>query len=157
MGKYKVAKVLAIKLDRKAQERRAKTKQMKYYASVAEKAVEDAEKKQQSTVVTKSKKSKKKKTNSKKSKKSKKGKKTKAAQVCHDCTTLPEEYKKQLTTYASGNSGAKRVGTCADCPNWAKDGYCTGKGGKFTPFMAKFCRGSCHQKNPHLKNCGTKK
>merc|ERR1711937_1128234 len=67
---YKIAKVLAIK-----QERRAKTKQMKYYASVAEKAVENAERKAQSKTLKKTKKkTKKKKTKKKKKKKTKKKK-----------------------------------------------------------------------------------
>merc|ERR1712178_163071 len=115
---YKIAKVLAIKLDRKAQERRAKTKQMKYYASVAEKAVENAERKAQSKTL-------------KKTKKKKKSKKKEA--VCKDCVTLPKEYRKQLASYSSGNK--KRVGTCKDCAMWAKDGYCSNT--QFKPFMRK--------------------
>merc|ERR1711981_1141890 len=141
---YKIAKVLAIKLDRKAQERRAKTKQMKYYASVAEKAVENAERKAQSKTLKKTKK----KTKKKKTKK-KKTKKKKA--VCKDCVTLPKEYRKQLASYSSGNK--KRVGTCKDCAMWAKDGYCENK--QFKPFMRKFYRGSCHAKNPKGAHCGT--
>merc|ERR1711871_1893391 len=140
---YKVAKVLAIKLDRKAQERRAKTKQMKYYASVAEKAVENAERKAQSKTLKKKKKKK------KKTKKKKKSKKKEA--VCKDCVTLPKEYRKQLASYSSGNK--KRVGTCKDCAMWAKDGYCSNT--QFKPFMRKFCRGSCHAKNPKGAHCGT--
>merc|ERR1711998_314515 len=147
---YKIAKVLAIKLDRKAQERRAKTKQMKYYASVAEKAVENAERKAQSKTLKKTKKkTKKKKTKKEKTKKKKKSKKTKA--VCKDCVTLPKEYRKQLASYSSGNK--KRVGTCKDCAMWAKDGYCENK--QFKPFMCKFCRGACHAKNPKGAHCGT--
>merc|ERR1712178_628960 len=136
---YKIAKVLAIKLDRKAQERRAKTKQMKYYASVAEKAVENAERKAQSKTLKKN----------KKTKKKKKSKKKEA--VCKDCVTLPKEYRKQLASYSSGNK--KRVGTCKDCAMWAKDGYCSNT--QFKPFMRKFCRGSCHAKNPKGAHCGT--
>merc|ERR1712164_199100 len=117
---YKIAKVLAIKLDRKAQERRAKTKQMKYYASVAEKAVENAERKAQSKTLkkTKKKKTKKKKKKTRKKKTKKKKSKRKEA-VCKDCVTLPKEYRKQLASYSSGNK--KRVGTCKDCAMWAKD------------------------------------
>jgi len=153
-SKYKRAKTLAIKLDRKAQERRNKTKQMKYYAKVAESAVEKAEQKAQKAskkVKKKVTKKTKKKTTKKTKKKTKKTKKK--AQKCFDCKTLPKAYRKQLAAYASASGKKKKAGSCSDCPLWAKDGYCTNK--TFKPFMAKYCRGSCHKKYPKVAYCGT--
>jgi len=163
-NKYKTAKTTAIKLDKKAQERRAKTKQMRYYAKVAEKAVEAAEHAKKHGPKTEHNKHHTKKAakhgkaaahhgyggaHKKAVKHANKAAKH-ANKICVDCTKLPKAYMKQIATYSSG--GVKKAGSCKDCGLWAADGYCSSK--KFSAFMAKYCRGSCHKKFPKAKNCG---
>merc|ERR1712224_127525 len=100
-----------------------------------------------------------KKTKKKKTKKTTKKKKKKKAKSkgkrrqCRDCKHLPAAYRKQLAAYGSASGKKKKAGSCKDCPLWAKDGYCTNK--TFRPFMAKYCRGSCHKKYPKIAYCGT--
>merc|ERR1711871_1753809 len=122
--KYKAKKTEAIKLDKAAQERKAKAKSVKEYAEVAEKAIAKAEAAKKT--VKKTKKAK------KATKKATKGKK------CADCVVLDAAYAKQL-------KGKKNKGSCKDCPTWAKKGFCTSK--LYSPFMSKFCRASCHAQN----------
>merc|ERR1712070_45971 len=136
MGKAK--KTEAIKLDKAAQERKAKAKSVKEYAEVAEKAIAKAEAAKKTVKKTK----KAKKAVKKANKKAAKGKK------CADCVVLDAAYAKQL-------KGKKNKGSCKDCPTWAKKGFCTNK--LYAPFMSKFCRASCHAKNKKAANCGVSK
>merc|ERR1711937_196869 len=159
--KYKAKKTDAIKLDKAAQERKAKAKSVKEYAEVAEKAIAKAEAAKKTVKKTKKAKkaTKKAKKATKKAKKSAKGKKAtkkvkkankKAAKgkKCADCVVLDAAYAKQL-------KGKKNKGSCKDCPTWAKKGFCTSK--LYSPFMSKFCRASCHAQNKKAPNCGVSK
>merc|ERR1712046_21427 len=166
--KYKAKKTEAIKLDKAAQERKAKAKSVKEYAEVAEKAIAKAEAAKKTVKRTKKAKkaTKKAKKATKKAKKSAKGKKaTKKAKKAHkkakkahkkaakgkkcaDCVVLDAAYAKQL-------KGKKNKGSCKDCPTWAKKGFCTSK--LYSPFMSKFCRASCHAQNKKAANCGVSK
>merc|ERR1712070_980114 len=171
MGKAK--KTEAIKLDKAAQERKAKAKSVKEYAEVAEKAIAKAEAAKKTVKKTKkakkaTKKAKKAHKNAKKAhkkakkahKKAKKAAKKAAKAVkkankkaakgkkCADCVVLDAAYDKQL-------KGKKNKGSCKDCPTWAKKGFCTNK--LYAPFMSKFCRASCHAKNKKAANCGVSK
>merc|ERR1719482_702478 len=183
--KYKKMKTKAIKLDKAAQERKAKAKSVKEYAEVAEKAIAKAEAAKKHVKHTrkakkaakKAKKAAKKKSGkgSKAHKKAKKAhkkakkahkkakkaakkvakkavkkanKKAAAGHKCANCVVLPAAYAKSLKT-----KGGK--GSCKDCGTWAKNGYCTSK--TYSPFMAKFCKASCHAKAPKAANCGIKK
>merc|ERR1719506_912988 len=164
--KYKAKKTEAIKLDKAAQERKAKAKSVKEYAEVAEKAIAKAEAAKKTVKKTKkgkkaTKKAKKahkkaKKAHKKAKKAHKKAKKAakkankKAAKgkKCADCVVLDAAYAKQL-------KGKKNKGSCKDCPTWAKKGFCTNK--LYAPFMSKFCRASCHAKNKKAANCGVSK
>lgn len=122
---YKSAKAVAIKLDRKAQERRAKTKQMRYYAKVAEKAVEAAE---HSTTASyggygganKHAKKHAKKLAKKASYGGTKPTTNHKGKKCSDCKTLPKAYLKQMAAYSSGG---KKPGSCKDCGMWAANGH----------------------------------
>merc|ERR1711881_243223 len=169
--KYKKMKTKAIKLDKAAQERKAKAKSVKEYAEVAEKAIAKAEAAKKHVKHTrkakkaakKAKKAAKKKSGkgSKAHKKAKKApkkvakkavkkanKKAAAGHKCANCVVLPAAYAKSLKT-----KGGK--GSCKDCGTWAKNGYCTSK--TYSPFMAKFCKASCHAKAPKAADCGIKK
>merc|ERR1719502_1170963 len=174
--KYKAKKTEAIKLDKAAQERKAKAKSVKEYAEVAEKAIAKAEAAKKTVKKTKkakkaTKKGKKatkkaKKAHKKAKKAHKKAKKAhkkakKAAKAvkkankkaakgkkCADCVVLDAAYAKQL-------KGKKNKGSCKDCPTWAKKGFCTSK--LYSPFMSKFCRASCHAQNKKAANCGVSK
>merc|ERR1719217_1152272 len=170
--KYKAKKTEAIKLDKAAQERKAKAKSVKEYAEVAKKAIAKAEAAKKTVKKTKKAKkaTKKAKKATKKAKKSAKGKKAtkkakkadkKAAKAvkkankkaakgkkCADCVVLDAAYAKQL-------KGKKNKGSCKDCPTWAKKGFCTSK--LYSPFMSKFCRASCHAQNKKAPNCGVSK
>merc|ERR1711977_365766 len=164
--KYKKMKTKAIKLDKAAQERKAKAKSVKEYAEVAEKAIAKAEAAKKHVKHTrkakkaakKAKKAAKKKSGkgSKAHKKAKKAhkkakkanKKAAAGHKCANCVVLPAAYAKSLKT-----KGGK--GSCKDCGTWAKNGYCTSK--TYSPFMAKFCKASCHAMAPKAANCGIKK
>merc|ERR1711970_292282 len=170
---YKKMKTKAIKLDKAAQERKAKAKSVKEYAEVAEKAIAKAEAAKKHVKHTrrakkaakKAKKAAKKKSGkgSKAHKKAKKAhkkakkahkkakkanKKAAAGHKCANCVVLPAAYAKSLKT-----KGGK--GSCKDCGTWAKNGYCTSK--TYSPFMAKFCKAPCHAKAPKAANCGIKK
>merc|ERR1712093_46540 len=129
------------------------------YAEVAEKAIAKAEAAKKHVKHTrkakkaakKAKKAAKKKSGkgSKAHKKAKKAnKKAAAGHKCANCVVLPAAYAKSLKT-----KGGK--GSCKDCGTWAKNGYCTSK--TYSPFMAKFCKASCHAKAPKAANCGVKK
>merc|ERR1711970_1305094 len=148
--KYKKMKTKAIKLDKAAQERKAKAKSVKGYAEVAEKAAKKAKKSAKKKSGKGSKAHKKAKKAHKKAKKAvkKANKKAAAGHKCANCVVLPAAYAKSLKT-----KGGK--GSCKDCGTWAKNGYCTSK--TYSPFMAKFCKASCHAKAPKAANCGIKK
>merc|ERR1719502_1865512 len=146
--KYKAKKTEAIKLDKAAQERKAKAKSVKEYAEVAEKAIAKAEAAKKTVKKTKKAHKKAKKAHKKAKKAHKKAKKAakahkkaakKAAKAvkkaakgkkCADCVVLDAAYAKQL-------KGKKNKGSCKDCPTWAKKGFCTSK--LYSPFMSKFC------------------
>merc|ERR1711937_1036240 len=140
--KYKAKKTEAIKLDKAAQERKAKAKSVKEYAEVAEKAIAKAEAAKKTVKKTKKAEKKAAKAVKKANKKAAKGKK------CADCVVLDAAYAKQL-------KGKKNKGSCKDCPTWAKKGFCTSK--LYSPFMSKFCRASCYAQNKKAANCGVSK
>merc|ERR1719502_1479160 len=134
--KYKAKKTEAIKLDKAAQERKAKAKSVKEYAEVAEKAIAKAEAAKKTVKKTKKAKkaTKKAKKATKKAKKAAKAvkkanKKAAKGKKCADCVVLDAAYAKQL-------KGKKNKGSCKDCPTWAKKGFCTSK--LYSPFMSKF-------------------
>merc|ERR1719310_1113906 len=177
--KYKAKKTEAIKLDKAAQERKAKAKSVKEYAEVAEKAIAKAEAAKK-TVKKAKKATKKAKKATKKAKKSAKGKKAtkkakKAKKAHKKAKKAPKKAAKAVkkankkaakgkkcadcvvldAAYAKQLKGKKNKGSCKDCPTWAKKGFCTSK--LYSPFMSKFCRASCHAQNKKAANCGVSK
>jgi len=119
MNDYRTARKKAISADNAEKEREREKADTKAFKKVAEEAVVKAAAAAASPKSEKKKKSKK-----------KKAKKVKVA--CEDCTTLPKAYQKK---------GPK--GTCADCPTWAKSGFCTNH--QYSDFMADYCKKSCQK------------
>merc|ERR1719353_1465665 len=126
---YRRAKTEAIRADKAEKEREHKERLNKQYQKVAEKAVTDFAK---STKAPKKAAPKKEKAAPKKPHKTK----------CLNCVKLPKQYSKMTNKH-----GEK--GSCADCGDWAAQGYCTSK--KFGAFMANYCALSCL---PKTGKCG---
>jgi len=126
---YRRAKTEAIRADNAEKEREHKERLNKQYQKVAEKAVTDFAK---STKAPKKAAPKKEKAAPKKPHKTK----------CLNCVKLPKQYSKMTNKH-----GEK--GSCADCGDWAAQGYCTSK--KFGAFMANYCALSCL---PKTGKCG---
>merc|ERR1711907_177558 len=116
MNDYRTARKKAISADNAEKEREREKRDTKAFKKVAEEAVVKAAAAA---------------TAPKKAKKAKKAKKVEVA--CADCTTLPKAYK--------GKKGPK--GTCADCPTWAKSGFCTNH--QYSAFMGDYCKKSCQK------------
>merc|ERR1711871_1212881 len=107
--KYKAKKTEAIKLDKAAQERKAKAKSVKEYAEVAEKAIAKAEAAKKTVKAKKATKKAKKAT--KKAKKSAKGKK--ATKKAHK--KAKKAHKKAKKALKKANKKAAKGKKCADC------------------------------------------
>merc|ERR1712054_382599 len=108
--KYKAKKTEAIKLDKAAQERKAKAKSVKEYAEVAEKAIAKAEAAKKTVKKTKKAKkaTKKAKKATKKAKKSAKGKKaTKKAKKAHK--KAKKAHKKAKKAHKKAKNAAKKA------------------------------------------------
>merc|ERR1712093_532470 len=127
---YRRSKTEAIRADNAEKEREHKERLNKQYQKVAERAVTDFAKK---TAAPKPKK--------KKAKKKAAPKKKKTA--CHNCVELPKEYSKMKNKH-----GEK--GSCADCGDWAGQGYCTND--TYKAFMANYCAASCLSKTGKCGN-----
>merc|ERR1712046_167728 len=184
--KYKAKKTEAIKLDKAAQERKAKAKSVKEYAEVAEKAIAKAEAAKKTVKKTKKAKkaTKKAKKATKAAKKSAKGKKaTKQAKKAHKKAKKAHKkakkaHKKAAKAIKKANTKAAKGKKCADCvvldAAYAKQlkgrknkGSCKdcptwAKKGfctskLYSPFMSKFFRASCHAQNKKAANCGVSK
>merc|ERR1712205_224971 len=63
--------------------------------------------------------------------------------ACHNCVELPKEYSKMKNKH-----GEK--GSCADCGDWAGQGYCTND--TYKAFMANYCAASCLSKTGKCGN-----
>merc|ERR1712205_246227 len=121
---YRRAKAEAIRADNAEKEREHKERLNKQYQKVAERAVTDFAK------------------STKAPKKEKAAPKKPHKTKCLNCVKLPKQYSKMTNKH-----GEK--GSCADCGDWAAQGYCTSK--KFGAFMANYCALSCL---PKTGKCG---
>merc|ERR1711959_376414 len=74
--------------------------------------------------------------------KKKKAPKKKKKTACKNCVELPKQYSKMTNKH-----GEK--GSCADCDDWAGQGYCTNE--TYKAFMANYCALSCL---PKTGKCG---
>jgi len=111
---YARAKAKAIGIDNEHKQHVEQERKNKTFAKVAENAVKNFKKKH---------------AKKKKPVKKKPAKQPKTA--CNNCVTLPKAYKEDFG----------EEGSCADCPKWAKKGYCLHK--KFGKFMSQYCSLSC--------------
>jgi len=127
---YRRAKTEAIRADNAEKEREHKERLNKQYQKVAEKAVTDFAKKSAAPAPAPAKAPK------------KKAAPKKPHTKCHNCVKLPKQYSKMTNKH-----GEK--GSCADCGDWAGQGYCTNK--TYKAFMANYCALSCL---PKTGKCG---
>merc|ERR1712054_249869 len=111
---YARAKAKAIGIDNEHKQHVEQERKNKTFAKVAENAVKNFKKKH---------------AKKKKPVKKKPAKQPKTA--CNNCVTLPKAYKEDFG----------EEGSCADCPKWAKKGYCLHK--NFGKFMSDYCARSC--------------